>query len=196
MDRRHCRFRDARSGQVLVEAVIALALLLFVWALVAFTTFMTTNHVRTAMAARHAAWQKGNGIAPSARDIEEKFFYEEGLVKVDVGAGHGIGDLISGANASELQRYSGGDRGPYVAKVTFGLTREELGSASVFPFTLMTTEFPLMPPSLMEGFLQVESRCQWDEVGETWTDWQEALQGVMGTFKAEAQGFLRGLVSL
>jgi len=92
---------DTRSGQVLVEGIVGLALLTFVWALIAFSTFIATNHIRTAMAARHAAWQKGNGIDPSVDDIEKKFFYQAGLVKVETGDGLGIGNLISGANVEE-----------------------------------------------------------------------------------------------
>lgn len=192
VDRSHTR----QSGQVMVEAIVGLALLVFVWALVAVATFMTTNHGRTAMAARHAAWQKGMGTEPTVEDIEKKFFFQGGLTKVETGTGPGIGDLISGANVADLEKFSQGDHGPYVARVSFGLTAEELDNATTFPMTLMAVEFPLMPPPLMEEFLMVESHCQWDEVGDTWSDWKKALKGVMSTFKTEATGFLRGLVDL
>ncbi|MEI6217370.1 MAG: hypothetical protein WCP86_00570 [bacterium] len=187
---------DARSGQVLVEGLVGLALLAFVWALIAFSTFIATNHIRTAMAARHAAWQKGNGIDPSVDDIEKKFFYQAGLVKVETGDGLGIGNLISGANVADLQQFSGGGKGPFAAKVSFGLTASEISSATTFPFTLMTTTFPLMPPTLLKDFLQVESFCQWDEVGETWDDWKKAIKGVMSTFESESKGLLGNWVKL
>lgn len=185
-----------RSGQVLVEAIVGLALLLFVWALITFATFMTTNHIRTAMAARHAAWQKGNGTDPSVEDIEKKFFFSGGVLKVDAGGGVGIAGLISGEHAADMQQFSSADHGPFAARVTFGVTADELNSCTTFPFTVMTTEFPLMPPTLMENYLQVESNCQWDEVGETWSDWQKALSGVLSTLKSEVGGALSKWVSL
>ncbi|MEI6810003.1 MAG: hypothetical protein WCN95_14895 [bacterium] len=188
--------RGSGSGQVLVEALVGLALLVFVWALIAFATFMTTNHVRTAMASRHAAWQKGNRTEPSVEDIEKKFFFQAGVVKVESGVGVGIGSLISGANAVNMEQFSAGDHGPFIARVKFGMTAEDMNSGVPFPFTIMTTEFPLMPPTLMENYLQVESSCQWDEVGETWTDWNKALSGVMNTFKSEVKSALGKWASL
>lgn len=181
---------------MLVEAIVGLALLVFVWAIIAFATFMTSNHVRTAMAARHAAWQKGNGIEPSVEDIEKKFFFQTGVVKVESGAGVGIGGLIGGANAANMEQFAEGDHGPFVARVKFGMTAEDVNGEVPFPFTIMTTQFPLMPPSLMENYLQVESSCQWDEAGETWTDWNKALSGVMNTFKSEVKSALGKWASL
>ncbi len=188
--------RRQRSGQVMVEALVGLALIVFAWALVSVATFMANNHVRTLMAARHAAWQKGMGKTPSAEDIEAKFFFQGGLTKVECGTGFGIGDLISGTNAADLTEFADGGRGPYVAKVSFGLTAEDLNTTTTFPMNLMGMQFPLMPSPVMEEFLMVESHCQWDEVGETWSDWKKALDGVMDTLKGEISGFLRGLVDL
>jgi len=60
----------------------------------------------------------------------------------------------------------------------------------------MTTKFPLMPPTLLKDFIQVESFCQWDEVGETWDDWKKALKGVMSTFESESKGLLGNWMKL
>ena len=186
----------SRSGQVMVEAVIALSLLVFAWIIFTFSTYMSTNQIRTAMAARHAAWLKGNGEDPSTEAIASNFFYQAELVNVEVGKGSGIGDLIGGSKVAEMDEFADADEGPYAARVTFGITTADVASVTSFPFTLMRTELPFMPPSLMTEFLQVESTCQWDDVGETWTDWEKALSGVLKTFWNEVKSALGGIAGL
>jgi len=195
--------KSSRSGQVMVEAVVALALLMFVWIAVAFTTYMSTNHIRTAMAARHAAWLQGNGATVSAGIIATNFFFQPEMVTLESGQGVGIGGLMNGTNVADMETFSEGSHGPFVARVTFGNPDDTvesgpafIQSATTFPFIVLRSQVPFMPPSLMSEFLTVKSHCQWDEVGETWTDWETALKGVLNTFKSEAESFLGGFADL
>jgi|GEM_PF-4978905 len=175
----------SRSGQVMVEACIGLALLIFIWIAASFAMYMGTNRIRTAMAARHAAWLKGSGKTPTVELIESNFFFEGGVTRIETGEGEGIASLLSGGDQTT---YGEAGRGPFKAKVTFGITPADVNSTTVFPFVLMRTQLPMMPPSLMEGFLSVESECQWDEVGDTWSEWADALRGVWNAVKSEIVG--------
>ena len=195
--RRRSRHGEAgQSGQVLVEACVALALLVFVWITAGFATYMSTNHIRTAMAARHAAWLKGNGGDVDPKAIATNFFMLEedaaDLVKVVESNGMGsIAGLISGDNNNFGQKGRA-----YWVVVKYGITAENLTSTEKFPFTLMRTEVPLMPPSLIENLLRVESHCQWAEVGDTWTDRKKALKELWDTIVAEMGGAGKFIKSL
>src|SRR6187455_1793013 len=87
-----------RSGQVMAEACIGLSIMVFGWIVVTYSMFMANNHVRTAMAARYAAWHKGaSSTAVSdeqlAQLVESSFFYQTGVCKVVTKEGEGPDDL-------------------------------------------------------------------------------------------------------
>ncbi len=175
----------AESGQVLVEACIALALLVFVWITAGFAVYMSTNHIRTAMAARHAAWLKGNGGNVDNKAIATNFFMldEDQADLVEIVESNGMGSiagLISGDNNNFGQKGRA-----YWMEVKYGISAEKLASTEAFPFSLMRTAVPLMPPSVIGNLLQVESHCQWATVSETWTDRKTALKEVWDTIMSE-----------
>lgn len=162
------------SGQALVEACIGAALLVLVWAFVIYSSFMASNYIRTAMAARHAAWLKGSGGAPGAAALEQAFFTQTGLVKVEEIEAKGIADLFSGG-ADETTMANAGN-GPFRYKVSFGIS--DFSAADTYPFVLMQTRLPYMPETKLYSFMSVNSVCQWDEVSDPWTEWASALQGI------------------
>lgn len=178
--------RDPCSGQVLAESCIGLALMVLVWILVVFTTYMGTNQIRTAMACRHAAWLKGSeGGTASTAQLDQWFFYDTGLSKVEYLNGLGVGDLF-GTVSGDRKTYS--DAGQAVmARVTYGVANTN--SLNKFPFVLLKSQVPLMPRPMMDQALSVNTSCQWDEVGNTWTTWAEALKGIWNAIVSTVSSF-------
>lgn len=160
---------DGQSGQVMVEACMGLALMVFAWTLITFSTFMDTNHIRTAMASRHAAWSVGNGRAKDKESLKTemntRFFYAGAPVEVDFpdatpGSPEGLGSLINFLSPEP----------PTVVKIKFGMSMAEARNTTDFPFNLMKTRAPFMTEdSMMEGWLSVDSQCAWEQVNETWS---------------------------
>ena len=68
------RRRGLLSGQILAEACIGLSLLVLLWIMLSFTTYMANNRIRTAMAVRDAVWLKSNGQDPTGT-IPGAFFF-------------------------------------------------------------------------------------------------------------------------
>ena len=62
---------ESRSGQAMIEACLGIALLTFVFVLVGVSTFMSNNRIRTAMAARHAAWMHGADLYDNSAQNRE-----------------------------------------------------------------------------------------------------------------------------
>ncbi|HBA83003.1 MAG TPA: hypothetical protein DCZ95_02810 [Verrucomicrobia bacterium] len=172
--RRQILRRDGESGQALVEACLGAALLVLVWALAIYSTFMASNYIRTAMAARHAAWMRGNGGSPDAAAMEGGFFFQAGLVKVEEIEAIGLDGLFSGD--SDQNTLANAGEGPFRYKVTFGI--DDVAHAATYPFVLMKTKLPYMPETKLYSFLSVSSVCQWDEVNNAWTSWIDALEGI------------------
>ena len=144
------------SGQVMAEACLAIALLAFTWITASFAAFMNTNHIRTAMAARHAAWMHGNGVV----DVQQ-------IQSV------GIGEFIAGK--ADTQKYNGQGNGPFRYTVSFGMDKADINTTTNYPFVLLKTELPFMPPSLPDRYIKVQSSCQWEEVNSTWTSFWTAI---------------------
>lgn len=161
------------SGQVMAEACLAIALLAFTWITVSFAVFMNTNHIRTAMAARHAAWMRGNGGSPGPDNIGNDFFFQGGVIGVEQMQSIGIGEFIAG-NA-DTQKYDGEGNGPFRYTVSFGMDKADINTTTNYPFVLLKTELPFMPPSLPDRYTKVQSSCQWEEVNSTWTSFSEAI---------------------
>jgi hypothetical protein len=179
--------RSSRSGQVFVEACIALALMAFVWILITYSLWMANNRIRTAMAARHAAWLAGN--VPSLTEeevtgnIDSSFFYENGLVKAVRVDGVPInGSKVPGIDLdgifAKLVNTITIDDGPCRCRVSFGMEKTDLATTTRFPFVLMNAQVPLMPEPVLDNFLSVRSTCQWAKVGYTWGDLRDILKGL------------------
>jgi hypothetical protein len=176
-----CSHRRTRSGQILAEACIGLALMVFAWIVITYLLFMGNNQIRTTMAARHAAWYRGAGTTEAtAGQIDQWFFYQSGLSKVEYSKGKGIFDVLAGGSA-DASKYSADEDGPWIATVTFGIS--DVNSASQFPFTMLKTHVPFMPDSALTQGLSVKAFCQWDEVGNTWTSPGAALKGIFDAIK-------------
>ena len=181
---------DDQRGQVLVETCIGLALMAFVWMSTGLATFMSNNHVKTAVAARHAAWMKGNKAGDGAIKscVQTNFMFlggDEGLVQVDIQAGKGsIAGLLTGDDKGFGQKGQ-----MHWVEVTYGTN-----SRDKFPFSILDIQFPFMPKMEMDGILFVKSHCQWSDVHETWTNAGAALKAMWDMLKAEI-GSMWGKVS-
>ncbi len=171
---------QGRGGQVLAEACIGLSLVTFAWILITYSLFMANNHIRTEMAARHAAWYKGTtGKEMTQTQLDQWFFFQTNLAKVKYEQGAGIGTVLglSGNGPSFLDE----DGFPTKATVTFG--PGDPAHATMFPFDLLKTEVPFMPNSMLTNCLSVSASCEWDHVGETWNTPGAALSAVWNMLK-------------
>ena len=179
--------RAACSGQVLAESCIGTAIMTFAWILLVFSTYMGTNHIRTAMAARHAAWMKGAlNTEVSTAQLDQWFFYDSGLTKVEYGKGLGVGDLFS-STTGDRKTYGDAGNGPFLARVTFGVA--DTNSLTKFPFVLLKTSVPFVPPPLLDKGLSVKCWCEWVDVSNTWTSWSDALSGIWDAIKNTVSSF-------
>ena len=157
------------SGQILAEACIGMALLVFVWMLVSFIAYMANNRIRTAMAVRDAAWLQSKGI--STESVPGAFFYGDDIHLVHVTPQQETLSLP----IPDLTFYSTHDNDACNATVKFGMTASDLKNTAQFPFTLMNTHVPFMPDSLVDNFLSVTSNCAWPDEVDTDTTWIKAL---------------------
>jgi hypothetical protein len=165
------------SGQILAEVCIGFALLTFTWILMSFSLFMFNNRIRTAMAARHAAWMIGTkpGLSCSdiTSDIDQDFFYQNnnsGTPLVTVEPAPAVASSTGFSLGSILSNVINGGQPPNRVTVRFGVGSGGAGNTNVYPFTLMNVKVPFMPKSSLENLYSVESQCQWAAVGDTWTD--------------------------
>jgi len=174
--------RRSCSGQVITEAAIGLALMSFTWILMTYFCYQANNQIRTSMASRHAAWLKGTtGSTPSATQIDEWFFFQSGLSKVeDIDPPVRIPDLFSDSNAKDGKGFNGKGKGPFLVKVSYGV--DSLDSATQFPFTLLKSKVPFMP-TMPTTNLSVSSFCQWEETTDTWNTAGDAVGGVIDAVK-------------
>jgi len=153
------------SGQAMTEAVIMLSLLSFVWAMIGFTTFMAANGVQTAGASRLRAWMAGNAVSRSG-EIDVFFFHQNGLLMDnsvtdrDLGSVPGLDAFVTAfANDAFFTKH---------ASVQFGVLTA--GAGSPYPFSFMDTQFPFMEESLLSGWLNVSTDCEWAHVNNTWAN--------------------------
>lgn len=189
---RRARWNDC-SGQVLTEAAIGLALFSFTFVLVIFVTFMATNHLRTAMAARYAAWYRGEGLKEASEEqVRDRFFYHD-FVKVEYSEGVGLMGQFLGANSQDASGVGRvGAHGAKIATVRFGVPDLQDDKAKKFPFVLLNGHFPFMPASAPKenSFLQVSSSCQWEETGNPWNSPSDVLAFIWDAIKRLAREFV------
>jgi hypothetical protein len=176
------RPRHACSGQVITEAAIGLALMTFAWILMSYSCYMGTNAIRTCMASRHAAWLKGaTGNTPSPEQIDQNFFFQTGLSKVESLPPVKIADLFTDSASKDQKGFGGKGQGPFLVKVSYGVS--DLDSATQFPFDLLKAKVPFMP-ALPTNVLSVNSSCEWEETSDTWNTAGQAVSGVLDTLKS------------
>jgi hypothetical protein len=188
---------DRCSGQVLAEVCIGFALMTFTWILMAFALFMFNNRIRTAMAARHAAWMIGTNtsLQPGdlTPDIDQGFFYQNnssGTQLVTVESAPAVASSTGFSVGGILSNVVNGGKPPNRVTVRFGIAGGDAGGTNVFPFTLMNVKVPFMPKSSLENIYTVESQCQWAAVGDPWTGGLSlsdflsgALTGIIGAME-------------
>jgi hypothetical protein len=178
------RKKRRASGQIMAEAAIGLAILAFTWILATVFTFMAGNQLRTAMAARHAAWYQGESKDHAdiqVDDLEEQFFYQKGFTEIRRQPNvTPLGALSDNIQSSIL---AGGET--TAVTVSFGLTDLNDDRAKTYPFVLFKTRVPFMPEENdLANLLKVESSCQWDETGDPWLDGHGALSWVWKQLKS------------
>jgi hypothetical protein len=170
------------SGQAMTEAVIGLSLTGFVWAMIAFMTWMASNHIRTAMAARHAAWMAGNGGSPTQEALASAFFYESSLVHLEEIEAEDTSDLLGGGLLGDvvggIVDAMGGERFAY--KVSYGLEEADIGSASFHPFNLLNVVYPFAGNTMLSTYLKVDTSAQWEDVNEIWDDALDVIESILG----------------
>jgi hypothetical protein len=170
------------SGQAMTEAAIGLSLMAFVWVMVVFITWMGGNHIRTAMATRHAAWMAGNGNSPTTANIAPSFFYEEGPCSVETTDIVDTSDLLGGGAFADIVGTIldslGGQRFRY--KVSYGIGEADVATTTIYPFNLMGAVFPFVGDTKIGSYLKVETSCQWEDVNETWDSALDVIKSILG----------------
>ena len=176
------------SGQILTEAAIGLSLMSMAWILTSFVSFMATNHLRTVMAARYAAWYRGEALEEASTNQIRNYFFYHDLVGVEYGPGVGMLDLDSNLETVDKEKLRRAASGPFLATVRFGITGPESAGAMQVPFSLLWAQLPFMPVLAPEGGtpLSLASSCQWEETGNPWNEPDEALSWIWERLKALA----------
>lgn len=179
--------RQREFAQILAEAAIGLSLMTFAWILIAYSLYLANYQIRTEMAARYAAWYTGNnnGTLPTAAQLDQYFFQQDGLSSVTMQPAILLPDVITSSTPSgdSYTNDSTSGNGPYRVQVTFGVTSPD--SSSPFPFNLMTSgiKVPMMP-DLALSTTSVNSTCQWDGDSDTWNTFSSALSGIWNTISS------------
>jgi hypothetical protein len=168
-----------QSGQILAEACIGLALLVFVWILISFVAYLSNNRIRTAMAARDAAWLQAKGL--STASVPSAFFYGDDVQLAKVMPAQQVslsmpavvqGIILAQGGGLDSMAYGMQDNYASDATVTFGMTASEVKSTTTFPFNLLNVQVPFMADLDMDNFLSVTSSCAWpgeDGADPTWS---------------------------
>lgn len=171
-------YRD-ENAQALVEGCIGLVLMTLTLMLVYVFGFQVVNRERCLLAARHAAWIRGNGQGQllQRKDFRTKlassFFHQTDIVKFETEHKTLRDQLPPFSNDVTIDR------------VLFGMTRNELSSrpsAQVpFPLSLMRVKLPIVyevfPDELVDLISQVSAECAWYEVGDSWEGWGSLVKG-------------------
>jgi hypothetical protein len=154
------------SGQILAEACIGLSLMVLLWILLSFSTYMANNRIRTAMAARDAVWLQANGETTGS--IPKAFFF---------GSDVNLAAVVPGQQFTlQTPIPSPWSGSAWSNSVTFGMSAGNLSGTTKYPFVLLNTHVPFMPASLLDNFLSVNSGCAWpNDVGNTYNQLSDAL---------------------
>ncbi len=171
------------SGQAMTEAAIGMSLMAFAWLLIYLASYMVNHTGRCAIAARHAAWSKGNEVEVSADTLRSDIFFDNlplvTLTTATEQTSDATGELSGNAIVEAILSLF-----PDIQKadVAFGLGED--GEATTWPFSLTKTRFPFMPDSTMPTLMNVTVHCEWDSVTETW-------DSIGGIFESIVEGMFR-----
>jgi hypothetical protein len=158
------------GGQALTEAAIMMSLLAFAWAGLTVTSFMTSNGIRTASAARHLAWMEGNGLHGQAGTLDGRFY--------DVVSAGNLGNPPPAAVRRNIQGVGGvlgalmffmtGDAYQvYHTEVTFNPIGNPTGT---YPYVLLDVEFPILWDGPIGNVLAYNVVCEWPDLSDTFSD--------------------------
>lgn len=178
--------RNRDSGQALVEAAIGLSLMAFAWTLAFYAAYMVNHAGQCAVAARYAAWTRGNGQTIDEPAIRSALFRDNlALVQLETSAGQatrapglvGQGSPILTAIENLI---FGVFPNIHQATVSFGLASDQ--APRPWPFSLLSVQFPFMPDSRLSEWMEVSADCKWDEVCSTWKgiDLGTVIRGFIG----------------
>ena len=160
---------EKTSGQALTEAAIMLSLLAFAWMMASYMTFMTQNGIRTASAARHAAWMLGNGLTPSSFSIEDDFYV------LHLQPGHARNVSL---NTSIEKAFPPGSVAPFLGGLTTGGIYEvkqaevvysvfSMQGSKKYPYRALNMDLPLMLEKANDpNILTTTAICQWPDMKE------------------------------
>jgi hypothetical protein len=169
------------SGEILAEAAIGLSLLVFVWILVLYVSYMCNNRLRTNMAGRYSAWLSGNGVDPTANNgaiIAANFFMGDDTKLVEVAPSATSGISVFGITLPSISGIPGLVPDICSNSVTFGMPLSQVSETANFPFILMNSQVPYMPSTVLSNFTIVTSHSAWPaDITETYSDtlWQSAM---------------------
>ncbi len=205
-----------KKGQAMVEACIGMALICFVWVTIWFMTYMANNQIKTAMAARHAAWQVGNGATPSEAAIVKNFFYNlptnMSLVKINAGypplgiggligdipdppppggGGHGHGHGHGGGGGDEDEIDMGladgiTGNGPFAVEIKFGVEADMIGKTNL-PLPFAYLDVDFPYMPKSNLWYYMEARTVC-QWEEVHDTWQSGLIDVLGNLLSEVLG--------
>ena len=159
------------SGQAMVEACVALALLALTWSLLFYFSHLSSAAGRSAVAARHAAWSAGNGVAVTADALTDEIFFDSMAVSLTESSGRSdAAGLLSGGN-------------PVIGVIMdmFPPVRKADVSATPAPgtrvFNLHNIQFPLVNVQnhTAADVTYVSAHCEWDSVNQNWDDMSDIL---------------------
>ena len=177
------RARRGESGQAMTEAAIGMSLMAFVWVLAYFASYMVNHSGRCAVAARHAAWSKGNGVEVSADSLRGDVFFDNlpmvRLTTATEQTSDATGDLSGNIIVEAILGLF-----PDIQKADVAFGVEEGGAVNTWPFMLTKTQFPFMPDSTVPTLMNVSVHCEWDSVNETWDSIGGMLESIVeGIFR-------------
>lgn len=167
------------SGQALTEAAIGMSLMAFAWVLIYFASYMVNHSGRCAIAARHAAWSKGNGVEVSADSLRGDVFFDNlPMVRLATTAEQST-DATGNLSGNDIVREIL-ELFPDIHKADVDFGVADGGEATTWPFTLTKTQFPFMPDSTMPALMNTSAHCEWDSVTDTWDSIGDIFESIIG----------------
>lgn len=171
------------SGQALIEACLGMSLLILVGALITYIGFMVSCNIRVTMAARHAAWVRGNGGQPTTAQLWRDFFFEadSNLLKLEEAGSRDATESIPEITTIDpgLRKIIG-DARIFGYRVSYGIDSGD--DERRFPYSLLMTKPPFGPSAFFDSLLRVEASCYWDQVSDPWTTMSRMMSWLKSSF--------------
>ena len=141
--------------------------------------FQVINRQRCVVAARHAAWIRGNGQGQllDRQDVRARlasnFFNQTVVVGFETTSKRYFDALSPTGTVVTMNG------------VTFGMTQGELASASPenipFPLSLIRVKLPIVGEAfsneLVDSISLMRAECAWYDVGDSWEGWGSLVKG-------------------